>query len=111
MNLFYHRRLPARYCMLFFFFVTTLWLFFNILSSIYTSRKRLFPLLERRDDIGGNYGLGVSANADDPSFIGLVRSEEDKRIRYVGYNRHAFNELISNRIGFHRSVPDTRHEL
>uniref|UniRef100_A0A8C4A862 Polypeptide N-acetylgalactosaminyltransferase n=1 Tax=Denticeps clupeoides TaxID=299321 RepID=A0A8C4A862_9TELE len=28
----------------------------------------------------------------------------------MGYHRHAFNVLISNRLGFHRQLPDTRND-
>ncbi|XP_026316385.1 polypeptide N-acetylgalactosaminyltransferase 35A-like [Hyposmocoma kahamanoa] len=43
--------------------------------------------------------------------FGLIRNEEDVRIRDKGYNLHAFNILISQRIGNHRVIPDTRHKL
>ncbi|XP_022125136.2 polypeptide N-acetylgalactosaminyltransferase 35A isoform X1 [Pieris rapae] len=42
---------------------------------------------------------------------GLIRNAEDVRIREKGYNLHAFNTLISQRIGNHRQLPDTRHKL
>ncbi|ODM96992.1 Polypeptide N-acetylgalactosaminyltransferase 11 [Orchesella cincta] len=34
----------------------------------------------------------------------------DKKVREKGYKKHAFNALISERLGFHREVPDTRHK-
>ncbi|XP_013416189.1 polypeptide N-acetylgalactosaminyltransferase 11 isoform X2 [Lingula anatina] len=43
--------------------------------------------------------------------IGLIRSPEDQKIRDEGYRLYAFNQLISDRIGFHRQIPDTRHQL
>lgn len=36
---------------------------------------------------------------------------DEERLRVEGYEKHAFNELISERIGLHRDVPDTRHKL
>ncbi|CAG4942090.1 unnamed protein product [Colias eurytheme] len=45
------------------------------------------------------------------SQFGLIRNAEDVRIREKGYNVHAFNTLISQRIGYHREVPDTRYKL
>ncbi|XP_028035496.1 polypeptide N-acetylgalactosaminyltransferase 35A-like isoform X1 [Bombyx mandarina] len=43
--------------------------------------------------------------------FGLIRNSEDLRIRDKGYNLHAFNTLISQRIGDHRDLPDTRNKL
>lgn len=44
----------------------------------------------------------------DTKLIGLIRNEEDVERREMGYSQHAFNELVSERIGFFREVPDTR---
>lgn len=43
--------------------------------------------------------------------FGMVRNSEEQFIRDVGYRKHAFNVLVSNKIGPFRSVPDTRHKL
>ncbi|XP_060809440.1 polypeptide N-acetylgalactosaminyltransferase 35A [Amyelois transitella] len=43
--------------------------------------------------------------------VGLIRNPEDVRQREKGYNLHAFNTLISQRIGNHRGLPDTRNKL
>ncbi|CAB3225240.1 unnamed protein product [Arctia plantaginis] len=43
--------------------------------------------------------------------LGLIRNPEDMKHRLNGYMVHAFNTLISQRIGFHRGLPDTRHKL
>ena len=45
------------------------------------------------------------------SDLGMIRSEEDRRIKDEGMQKHAFNILISNRIGNHRKIPDTRFPL
>jgi hypothetical protein len=42
--------------------------------------------------------------------IGMVKDETDESIRDEGYSKYAFNDLISRRIGNHRTIPDTRHE-
>lgn len=47
----------------------------------------------------------------DISTLGLIHNSEDRRVREKGYEKHAFNELISNRLGFHREIQDTRHEM
>ncbi|XP_035755547.1 polypeptide N-acetylgalactosaminyltransferase 11 isoform X2 [Egretta garzetta] len=40
--------------------------------------------------------------------MGMIFNEEDQEVRDLGYQKHAFNMLISNRLGYHREVPDTR---
>nr|KAF6469447.1 polypeptide N-acetylgalactosaminyltransferase 11 [Molossus molossus] len=42
------------------------------------------------------------------SELGMIFNEHDQELRDLGYQKHAFNMLISNRLGFHRDVPDTR---
>lgn len=51
------------------------------------------------------------AQEKDISTLGLIRNSDDQRVRETGYEKHAFNELISNRLGFHRQIEDTRHKL
>ncbi|XP_034021556.1 polypeptide N-acetylgalactosaminyltransferase 11-like [Thalassophryne amazonica] len=41
--------------------------------------------------------------------MGMIYNEADQAVRDTGYHRHAFNVLISSRLGFHRDLPDTRH--
>lgn len=43
--------------------------------------------------------------------LGMVRTVEDQALKDEGYKLHAYNILVSNRLGFNRSIPDTRHEL
>ncbi|XP_070564934.1 polypeptide N-acetylgalactosaminyltransferase 11-like [Ptychodera flava] len=57
-----------------------------------------------------NIGNTAQNHRVDPE-LGLVRSPEDQVIRDEGYRQHAFNQLISDRIGYHRDVPDTRNGL
>ncbi|KAH0627607.1 hypothetical protein JD844_003552 [Phrynosoma platyrhinos] len=40
--------------------------------------------------------------------MGMIFNEQDQEVRDLGYQKHAFNMLISNRLGYHRDVPDTR---
>lgn len=39
---------------------------------------------------------------------GMIFNEADQELRDTGYHRHAFNVLISTRLGYHRELPDTR---
>lgn len=43
--------------------------------------------------------------------LGLVKTLEDQRKKDEGYKKHAYNVLISERLSFHREIPDTRNEL
>lgn len=43
--------------------------------------------------------------------LGVVKNEEEQKIREEGYKQHAFNVLISNKLSYHRSIPDTRNKL
>ncbi|XP_040858462.1 polypeptide N-acetylgalactosaminyltransferase 11 isoform X4 [Ochotona curzoniae] len=43
------------------------------------------------------------------SELGMIFNERDQELRDLGYQKHAFNMLISNRLGYHRDVPDTRN--
>lgn len=42
---------------------------------------------------------------------GMIRNEEDRQKKRQGFQKYAFNVLISDRIGPHRSIPDTRFPL
>lgn len=43
--------------------------------------------------------------------FGMVKNMEEQYLRDIGYKRHAFNILVSSKIGLIRDVPDTRNEL
>ncbi|XP_071942407.1 polypeptide N-acetylgalactosaminyltransferase 11-like [Antedon mediterranea] len=43
--------------------------------------------------------------------LGLIRTEEDRKLREEGYRKHAFNEFISSRIGNHRDIRDSRNSM
>lgn len=45
----------------------------------------------------------------DVSRLGVIRTPEDQALKVSGYHQHAFNLLVSNRLGFYRSLPDTRN--
>lgn len=41
----------------------------------------------------------------------MIRNAKDKMMRDEGYKRHAFNVLVSSKIGLNRTIPQTRHPL
>ena len=47
----------------------------------------------------------------DVKEIGMIHSEAERKLRDEGMKKQAFNVLISDRIGYHRSIPDTRYPL
>lgn len=47
----------------------------------------------------------------DLDALAVIKSPEDQKIRDLGYDKYAFNLLISDRIGYRRNVRDVRHNL
>ncbi|KAL7976477.1 hypothetical protein Chor_008426, partial [Crotalus horridus] len=50
----------------------------------------------------------LKSDAEFSPEMGMIFNEQDQEVRDLGYQKHAFNVLISNRLGYHRDVPDTR---
>nr|CAD7460017.1 unnamed protein product [Timema tahoe] len=50
-------------------------------------------------------------NMESLEELGMVKTPEDQLVREEGYKTHAFNVLVSNRLSYHRDIPDTRHHL
>ncbi|XP_067141635.1 polypeptide N-acetylgalactosaminyltransferase 11-like isoform X2 [Centruroides vittatus] len=50
-------------------------------------------------------------NDSDLERFGEIKNPIDQKVKDEGYKRHAFNLLISNRLGYHRHLPDTRNSL
>uniref|UniRef100_A0A8C5WEB2 Polypeptide N-acetylgalactosaminyltransferase n=1 Tax=Leptobrachium leishanense TaxID=445787 RepID=A0A8C5WEB2_9ANUR len=61
-----------------------------------------------RDSVKNQIGEPEEGNADLSPEMGMIFNEQDQEVRDVGYQKHAFNLLISNRLGSHRDLPDTR---
>uniref|UniRef100_A0A5S6QK62 Polypeptide N-acetylgalactosaminyltransferase n=1 Tax=Trichuris muris TaxID=70415 RepID=A0A5S6QK62_TRIMR len=56
-------------------------------------------------------GQTKSTGRIDYSQIGIIRSQQDLIVRQEGFKNYSFNLLASDRIGFWRSIPDTRPQL
>ena len=54
--------------------------------------------------------LHNNSYSTDDVYFGLVRNEDDIIKKESGYKKYAFNLLVSDRIGYHRDIPDTRDE-
>ncbi|KAM9308001.1 polypeptide N-acetylgalactosaminyltransferase 11 [Gastrophryne carolinensis] len=60
------------------------------------------------DPLGNHVGDFADGNDNFSPEMGMIFNEQDQDVRDVGYQKHAFNLLISNRLGYHRDIPDTR---
>lgn len=43
--------------------------------------------------------------------LGMILNDDDKQKRNFGYQKFAFNLLVSDRVGARRTIPDVRHKL
>lgn len=85
-----------------------IWTFFTAMSILYNEKHEIRGILDsssKEDDI----------DSEDPENdfmkLGIVKNNKDLQLREDGYGKHAFNLLISERLGLHRHIKDTRHEL
>ena len=85
------------------------------MSFVYVGTDRTYQTMGRgrhlQNEISSEEWNPEAAKESDVSILGLIQNREDQRVKEEGYEKHAFNELISNRLGFHREIEDTRHEL
>ena len=109
-------KLPTRYFLLCTFLTVSFWAVLNIMSFMFvgTSDKlyehRAHGRHLQNDSPTDNFQREMEEEKDI-STLGLIRNSEDQKVREKGYEKHAFNELISNRLGFHREIQDTRDKL
>lgn len=106
-------KLPSRYLLLCVSLTLSFWILLNVMSFLYTGTdsnysKRINGRHLQKDSPSDDFEmqLGDITEENDKSTIGLIRNTEDERIRDEGYAKHAFNELISNRLGFYREIQD-----
>lgn len=58
-----------------------------------------------------NQKQGISLKGSDINDLGIIKTDGDRQLRDDGFRKHAFNELVSTRVGYHRNVTDTRNPL
>ncbi|XP_055015946.1 polypeptide N-acetylgalactosaminyltransferase 11 isoform X2 [Boleophthalmus pectinirostris] len=81
-------------------------LYFHLGSSHSRSSQPIGGILDRRG--AGRRAAPANQDAELSPEMGMIFNEQDQEVRDSGYHRHAFNVLISNRLGPHRNLPDTR---
>ncbi|CAL1596675.1 unnamed protein product [Knipowitschia caucasica] len=81
-------------------------LYFHLSSSHNRSSQPISGILDRRG--AGPRAAPANQGAEQSAEMGMIFNERDQEVRDSGYHRHAFNVLISNRLGPHRPIPDTR---
>lgn len=102
-------RYTVLFCMVVFGFRIIFWL----VSSTHDPSKRpkhWLDMDELSEDTNELNGVGGS-NYDENLLIGMIKNESEQILRNEGYAKHAFNDLISVRLGHHRLIPDTRHNM
>ena len=70
-------------------------------NSQVTSRSPLFISDQPVAVMGVNFWMEA----------GRARTDEEKQQREAGFSKHAFNQYASDRLGYFRDIPDTRHAL
>lgn len=75
----------------------------NLIDSIDTNDVQTG---ERTSYLNSNENI---LNSSSLLHLGMIRSPKDQRVKDEGYKKHAFNLLISDRLGHHRPVPYTAH--
>nr|XP_057915675.1 polypeptide N-acetylgalactosaminyltransferase 11 [Doryrhamphus excisus] len=86
-----------------------LFLYFTMAAEPGQSRTPIGPrhqeLVQRK---AGRRALPNDAGPEISPEMGMIFNEADQEVRDSGYHQHAFNVLISQRLGPHRQLPDTR---
>lgn len=72
-------------------------------------QKQIKDLLEEKARKRSLNVKSMLQNETHLNMIGLIKTEEDEKNQNRGYKLHAFNILISERLGYHRKIPDTRN--
>uniref|UniRef100_H3D7P5 Polypeptide N-acetylgalactosaminyltransferase n=1 Tax=Tetraodon nigroviridis TaxID=99883 RepID=H3D7P5_TETNG len=74
-----------------------------------TPVRHSHPVTRSQDRGGpGRWPEAADKRAELSAEMGMIFNEADQQLRDSGYHRHAFNLLISTRLGYHRELPDTR---
>ncbi|XP_043255839.1 polypeptide N-acetylgalactosaminyltransferase 35A-like isoform X2 [Colletes gigas] len=70
--------------------------------------KNSNKLLQQLQPVPVKPSVTIGQDLDE---LGMVKNLDDQRKRDEGYKNYSFNILVSDNIGLHRQLPDTRHKL
>ncbi|XP_067005377.2 polypeptide N-acetylgalactosaminyltransferase 11 [Anabrus simplex] len=81
-------------------------------KSAYYNKKKYFQnsdaLIKQLQPVPVKSGKKLPDGLEE---LGMIKTLEDQKLRDEGYKRHAFNILVSQRLSYHRQIPDTRNAL
>jgi hypothetical protein len=106
-------KLYQRYIFLCFFVAIFVWMILNLMVLFFDGAVKSGEPNYYEDDENTSEDT-VDVGSDDEQEVtelGIVRNKKELIIRQDGYAKHAFNLLISKRLGMHRQLKDTRHKL
>lgn len=102
------------------------WIVFNLYGSSNNREVQQLTVHGNDNEVDGPANIGNStakcfafskpkfhykSDQSETENLAVINKPEDQQLRDTGYNKYGFNELISERIGFLRSIPDVRHKL
>ncbi|XP_053975440.1 polypeptide N-acetylgalactosaminyltransferase 35A-like isoform X2 [Hylaeus anthracinus] len=70
--------------------------------------KNSNKLLQQLQPVPVKPSITIGQDLDE---LGMVKNLDDQRKREEGFKNYSFNILVSDNIGLHRELPDTRHKL
>lgn len=103
-----------RWLIIFLLSLAIVWLIiFNVnLPTFYFYQPKYFKFnIDRSRSNPRLENIYINVDETSESKLGMIHNDLDRQTKQIGFERYAFNSLVSERLGYRRSLPDTRHEL